>query len=146
MHKHIRNDSGRLLIYRMFLLVEATLYLLMARMALVFLPFKVLARFMNRLSRQPELHGEARKSHIKAVRWSILRASHRLPLKLVCFPRAIAAQAMLRRRRVGTTLYYGATTQPDKGLISHVWVQDGQAGVIGLRAANGYKIIARYPE
>lgn len=101
---------------------------------------------MNRHARQPELQGEERQALINAVRWSVLRASHQLPVKIVCFPRAIAAQAMLRRRKVGTTVYYGAATQPGKGLLSHVWVQDGQAGVIGFRAATGYKIIATYPE
>jgi transglutaminase superfamily protein len=145
MRKHILNELVRPQIHRKFLFAEATFYLMLARLALVCLPFKMLVWFMNRLSRQPELQGEERELLIRAVRWSILRASHRLPVKIVCFPRAIAAQAMLRRRRIGTTLYYGAATQPDKGLMSHVWVQDGQEGVIGFRAANGYKIIAKYP-
>jgi len=146
MHKQIQNDLVMPRIFRKFLLVEAMLYLLLARLTLICLPFKVLTWFMTRLAKLPELQGEERKSLIRAVRWSILRTSHRLPVKIVCFPRAIAAQAMLRRRRIGTTLYYGAATQPGKGLTSHVWVQDGQDGVIGYRAAHGYKIIAKYPE
>jgi len=146
MSKLAPNDSVIPRRYRTYLFIEATLYLLLAKLALACLPFKIIALFMNRHSRQPELHGEERQALINAVRWSVLRASHQLPVKIVCFPRAIVAQAMLRRRKVGTTVYYGATTQPGKGLMSHVWVQDGQAGVIGFRAAAGYKIIATYPE
>jgi hypothetical protein len=128
------------------LLVEAVLCLLLARAVLWCLPFRMIEWYMQRRARQPQLQGEARSILRNAVRWSILRATVLLPGKTVCFPRAIAAQAMLRRRRVGTTLYYGAVTQAEKGLKSHVWVQDGTSGVIGLRAAHGYKTIARYPD
>jgi len=140
---HTQNLNG---VYKRFLLFEAILFLLLARVALHWFPFNVIAWFMNRQAKQPQLQGEARELLINVVRWSILRATRILPGKTVCFPRALAAQAMLRRRRVGTTLYYGAVTQTEKGLTSHVWVQDGRSGVIGLRAAHGYKTIARYPE
>jgi len=132
--------------HKRLLLVEAILYLLLARVALYCLPFKMIVWFMNRHTKQPQLQGEARECLRNAVRWSVLRATQILPGKTVCFPRAIAAQAMLRRRKIGTTLYYGAVTQAERGLTSHVWVQDEQSGVIGLRAAHGYKTIARYPE
>jgi len=118
----------------------------LARLALLCLPFNRLVWFLNRPARQPELEGEERELLRKTVRWTILRAVQLLPGKTVCFPRGIAAQALLRRRRVSTTLYYGAATHPVKGLTSHVWVQDGSNGVIGHRVANGYKIIAMYPE
>jgi len=126
--------------------VEAILCLLLARLALFCFPFKMIQWFMNRPARQPEVQGNERKMLRNAVRWSILRATPLLPGKTACFPRGIAAQVMLRRRRISTTLYYGALTQHDKRLTSHVWVQDGQSGVIGLRAAHGYKIIGKYPE
>lgn len=133
-------------ILRRLLLIEAMCYLSLAKVALICLPYKRLTWFLNRPAKQPELRGEEREMLRKAVRWSILRAAKLLPWKTVCFPQGIAAQAILRRRRISTTLYYGAATQPDKGLTSHVWVQDGSEGVIGHRAANGYKIIAKYPE
>jgi len=45
------------------------------------------------------------------VRWAIWTATRHQRERVVCFPRAIAAQAMLRRRGVSTTLYYGAASQ-----------------------------------
>ena len=133
-------------ISRKILLFEAMFYLMLAKLALMSLSFKTLVLYMNRATRQPELQGEERKIIKNLVRWSVLQATHALPGKTTCFPRGIAAQAMLRRRRISTTLFYGAATQSGKGFVSHVWVQDGNEGVIGLRAAKGYKIIARYPE
>lgn len=132
-------------ISRKRLFAEALLFLLLARLSLFCLPFKIIRWFLNRPTRQPELTDEERKIFRNAVRWSILRAAGILP-GTVCFPRGIAAQAMLRRRGIAATLYYGATTKPDNGLVSHVWVRDGQHGVIGCRRSDEYKIIAKYPE
>jgi len=46
---------------------------------------------------------------------------------------------------VSTTLYYGAASQAGQGLSAHVWVQDGEAEVVGKRSAAGVKVLARYP-
>ena len=127
-------------------LVEAIFFLLLARLALICLPFKTIARQLQRTPPQREILGEQRRLEINAVRRSIIRAVRLLPVRMVCFPRALAAYAMLRRRSISTTLYYGAVTKPGKGLLSHVWVQDGCDGVIGFRAAAGYKVIATYPQ
>jgi len=100
---------------------------------------------MERPSTRLALSGAARAMLKKDVRWAIYTASHRLSENIVCFPRALAAQAMLRRRGVATTLYYGASRTPGKGLNAHVWLQDGDEGVVGIRAAPGYAVLARYP-
>jgi hypothetical protein len=125
---------------------EAIIFLLLARLALVCLPFKFIVCFFDCCPRQTEVNGDKRKQLINSVRRAVVRAARILPVQMVCFPRALAAYAMLRRRRVHTTLYYGAMTKPGRGLMSHVWVQDGHDGVIGFRAATGYKVIATYPK
>jgi hypothetical protein len=131
---------------RKLLLAEAMLYLLLARLALRFLPYRTLELIMNRLPKQPAVQGEKRERILKEVKWAVGRAARFLPGKTVCFPRGIAAQAMLRQHGIGVTLFYGATTETDCGLVSHVWVQDGKQAVTGCSAATGYKIIARYPK
>ncbi len=79
------------------------------------------------------------------VQWAIGEAKWYLPGKTMCFPQAIAAQAMLRRRGISTTLYYGAVTLPTRELKAHVWVQDGTIGVVGYETAKDYHILAQYP-
>ena len=131
---------------RRWLLIEAALWLLAARLALRVLPFRWLARLFERPPKGPEVVRAERARLRKEVRWAIHMATRQLPGRVVCFPRAVTAQVMLRRRGVGTTLYYGAATEAEGGLTTHVWVQDGAEGVIGHLMARGYQTLARYPE
>jgi len=128
------------------LLIEAALWLLVARLALRVFPFRWLAWFCARRSQGAEVVGAGHERLRQAVRWAIHTATQHLPGETACFPRAIAAQAMLRRRGVSTTLYYGAATIAGRGLTTHVWVQDGPEGVVGHLAAREYHTLARYPE
>ena len=129
---------------RRALTAEAALLLIAAKLALRAVPFARLARTFERPARGAELVSPERQRVIIEVRHAILRATRRLPGHYVCFPLGIAAQTMLRRRGVSTTLIYGAATLPDKGLIGHVWVMDGDEGVIGHTSADDYRVLARY--
>jgi Transglutaminase-like superfamily len=79
------------------------------------------------------------------IRWAVEGVAERLPGKTVCFPRAIAAQAMCRSRGVSATLYYGAATFPSTGFSAHVWVLDETEGVIGHQIAGTFRILAKFP-
>jgi hypothetical protein len=128
------------------LLIEAALYLLMARLGLAVLSFRQLTWFLNRSLPQAEITGSEREQLRQEVSWAIDTVATYLPGETLCFPRGIAAQAMLRRRRVRTTLYYGVAKVPGGGLTAHVWVQDGAQGVVGHRIASQYTVLMRYPE
>ena len=132
--------------YRRRMLLEAATLLLLARLALRILPFRRLRWFFDRAPHGPQLQGDQRQQVRREVAWAIDRAAAHLPGQTVCFPRGIAAQLMLVRRRVGVTLYYGAATLPGRGLSSHVWVQDGDIGVVGHQEAAQFKVLARYPD
>lgn len=133
---------------RRLVVAEAVAQLLWARLAVAFCSFQRLTRVFGRPARQPELMGDARVRTRQEVRSAILTVYQRFPGKTTCFHRAMAAQAMLRRRGIGVTLYYGAATLPESGLATHAWVQDGAEGVVGHRTAqrDGYQILARYPD
>jgi Transglutaminase-like superfamily len=122
---------------------EAILCLIAARVAVRVLPFRTLARSFERHVRTPELDGPARDLVRAEVRRAVYRAALGLP-GTDCFPRAIAAQAMLRRRGVATTLYWGAATIPGEGLVGHVWLKDGEIGVQGSRASGRYSALASF--
>jgi hypothetical protein len=130
---------------RWWMLLEAALGLTAARLALAVVPFRHLTWLFERRAAWAEVTGMERARLKSEVRWAVKTVSRWLPERFVCFPRAIAAQAMLRRRGVSTTLYYGASRQPEMGIITHVWIQDGDEGVIGSLAARGHKVLARYP-
>jgi hypothetical protein len=150
-------------------LLEMIFYLFAARLALRVIPFRWLTWFFELPPRRPadtfaererlrvrskvpyetcknEIIGTERARFRKGVRWYIKEASWFLPGQTVCFPKAIAAQAFLRRFGMGTTLYYGAATLPERGLTAHVWLQDGDQVIVGHTNGQDYHILARYPE
>lgn len=128
------------------IVLEAALSLLLARLAIRLLPFRYLARFVARPVSRPEVLGDERVRLREEVCWAIYQASQHLPGNVTCFPQAIATQAMLRRRCVGTVMYYGVARLPGWGLAGHVWVQDGTQGIMGHLINKGYAVLARYPD
>ena len=147
MHRWIRlaRKFWRLPANRKWLVVEAALYLLLARLVLALLPFRKLVWFLNRVPKPSRLSEAQRELLRKEVSWAITATAAYLPGKTVCFPRGIAAQAMLRRRGIAATFYYGAATVHDEGLAAHVWVKDGKQGVVGHLEAGQFKVLAVYP-
>ena len=123
--------------------LEATFYLVAARLAVAVLPYRLLTRVFELPARSPELAGPEREQACREVRAAIHHAHHWVPGS-VCLPKAIAAQAMLRRRGIATTLHFGVATRPAAAFGSHAWVTDGDVGVTGLRASRHYTPVASY--
>jgi hypothetical protein len=71
--------------------------------------------------------------------------SQRLPVRSVCFHRAIAVDRMLRRRRIAHVMHYGVLRE-NGALKAHVWVTSAGVGVIGLAEAAPYTEIAQFVE
>jgi hypothetical protein len=124
--------------------LEAAAYLLAARLALRVVSFPRLARSFSRTAKRPEVEGPPRDSARADIRRAVLFASRRLP-GTVCFTQAIAAQAMLRRRGISTTLVCGAARNRSAGLRAHVWLLDRAGPVIGCRNSHEFVELARYP-
>lgn len=136
---------SRLPTRRKSLVLEAVFHLLFARLILRLLPFRKLVWFLERAPKPARLLDRERAIIRQEIRWAIAVTAARLPGETVCFPRGIAAQAMLRRRGIPAKLYYGAASLSGKGLAAHVWVQDGDQGVVGHLEASRFKVLAVYP-
>lgn len=128
-----------------FLVLEAMLLLGLARLALRIIPEPRLFPWFCRSPRVPQPGGAARIRQIRHIRRAILVGARHAPWRTVCFPQAIAAQTMLRRRGIGTILVYGARRSRDDGLSGHVWLQDGDTIIIGEQAAADYHALIRFP-
>ena len=124
--------------------LEAASYLTAASLAIRFLPFRRLVPIFTRALTAAEVSGPARSRAIADVRRAVLAAAVRLPNRPACFPQAVAAQAMLRRRRVVSTLCCGVNTAPGRGLSAHVWLLAGDDGVVGQGIAAHFPQIATY--
>ncbi len=145
--KETGKPSVRERLSKRLLSAEARFYLLSFRLALRFVPFRQMARLFARPAKGPELSGEERIRARRAVNRALGAINRRRPGAFTCLHRAAAAQAMLRRRGVSTTLYYGACTRPGRGLTGHAWLQDGPEGVMGkmLAQREGHHPLVHFP-
>jgi hypothetical protein len=114
------------------LLAETALMLVLVRVGLALLPFSALRRFSGREQKGRRARGE-REAGTK-VAWAVGVIANRLPLRTTCLVRALAAQALLRRRgfhpelRIGVADRGGAST-----ITAHAWLECGAEIVVGGR-------------
>ncbi len=126
------------------LIVEALVCLIVARVLIAAVPFRRLSRLFTRKVALRNLTPEARQHVTTQVRHAISAATRRAPWPMMCFPQAVAAQDMLRRRGIPTTLYYGAATRAEARLSAHVWLKDGDTGVVGHETASRFAVLATF--
>jgi hypothetical protein len=91
--------------------------------------------------------GETTEQELAAamrVRWAIEAVARNSPAKFVCFPQTLAAYAMLRRRRVASTMVYGVARSPEGELIAHTWLMVGDRAVVGGEGAGAFAEVERW--
>jgi hypothetical protein len=133
---------------RRALVVEAALWLLAARIALIAIPFPRLARRLGafvpptdeRVTRVAAGCSAEDAELAAEIGWATVRAARHVPFKAVCLPQAMAARIMLRRRGVASVLHFGAAKGTDKPIDAHAWLD--AAGV----EVTGYPVAAQFSE
>ena len=133
---------------RRALVIEAALWLLAARIALIAVPFPRIARRLGafvppddeRVARAGEGCSAEDARHAVEIGWAIVRAAQHVPFKAVCLPQAMAARIMLRRRGVASVLHFGAAKGREKPIDAHAWLD--AAGV----EVTGYPVAAQFSE
>jgi hypothetical protein len=133
---------------RRALVMEAALWLLAARIALIAIPFPRLARRLGafvpptdeRVARVAEGGSSEDRRLAAEIGWATVRAARHVPFKAVCLPQAMAARIMLRRRGVASVLHFGAAKGADKPIDAHAWLD--AAGV----EVTGYPVAAQFSE
>ena len=93
-------------------------------------------------SRSPKDGGDTAEQR-QLVRYAVLVVAHYSPIRFVCFPRCLAASALLRARGIQSRLHYGVTREGDK-LVTHTWLEAGGEVLIGGEVADKYATLAIY--
>jgi len=135
---------------RRLLLVEAAGWLLLARLALLFVPFPWIARHLGafvppeeaRAAQDRWPHSQDRVALAERVGWAVTRAARHVPFKAVCLPQAIAARVMLKRRGVESVMHFGAARGQDKPLDAHAWLDAAGVEVTGYPVGREFAEIA----
>jgi hypothetical protein len=95
-----------------------------------------------RLEALPDARGAHDAAVCADIVWAVGAAARRMPLRLLCYERGIAACHMLSRRGLAATFHYGVG-RDDGDLAAHVWVTSGPLPVIGCAEAADYRVVLR---
>lgn len=135
---------------RRALVVEAVVWLLLARLALLFVPFPRLARQLGTFvspndarALQAGSKGAGEAAQVaEQVGWAVTRSARYVPFKAVCLPQAIAARNMLKRRGVSSVMHFGAAKGEAKPFDTHAWLDAAGVEVTGYPIAENFAEIA----
>jgi hypothetical protein len=125
------------------LIVEAAASLVLAGLELRTIPFARLARRLgNHMVESARAEDAAVVECARRIRWAVETTARNLPWKPVCFPRAVAATWMLRRRSIPSTLYLGVDANRD--LDAHAWVRVGGLIVSGAPLERRFTVVSTF--
>lgn len=135
---------------RQAVLLEATIQLLLAQIIIFAVPFRRLIGGLGDVQGESpvELPTDDRP-RVYLVAWAIRAIVRRLPRPPKCLVQGVAAQWMLRRRLLASTLYLGVACEPSAGsqadsLQAHAWVRCGEIYVTGGAERHSFTIIAHF--
>jgi hypothetical protein len=119
---------------------EAAIMLLLARLAVRFMPPARLFAWAGRPARR------VRRFADDEAQWVAWAVDHHGPLagmNGLCLPRALAAHAMLRRRGIASRLCLGVARN-GSAFAAHAWIEVGEESIIGGDEAAGFTRLAAF--
>lgn len=145
----LRSPTRRLLLLKISdtgILFEALFTLLYFRAALRFASVERLVLWMGKpRADKAAVPAEKAGEGIRRVEWAIGAVARHSPIDFVCFPQALAAFFMLRRRRIPSRLYYGVARQNNR-LVAHTWTKANGRTVVGGDVESQFTVLAIFPE
>ena len=84
------------------------------------------------------------RQELFAIRRSIQCVAKCVPWRSKCLDQAMAAQRMLKRRGLSSTLYFGMVKDQEKKWLAHAWVRCGDQWLIGYYPSIPYTVVGTY--
>jgi len=129
------------------LLLEAFVLLGVARLLVSSIPFRWLAVSLGKRMNESDASGDPSDVRIaRMIGQAIRSAANNTPWESVCLPRAVAAQWMLKRRRIAATFYLGVSkgvAGPDL-LAAHAWLRCGDEILTGDEGHRHFTVVASF--
>jgi len=127
------------------LLIEATLWLGLARCCVRTIPF----RWTTRLFALAPGEGAATadgssREFASRIGWAVRAAAARTPWGSRCLAQALAGSGMLRARRIPATMAMGVAKTEPAGLEAHAWLSCGGRILTGASGHERYRVVARF--
>lgn len=129
------------------LLVEAFLLLGIARLGVLILPFRWLAKSLGKHMKDDQKPVQPADLQVaRLIGGAVRSAAGWTPWGSVCLPQAVAAKWMLKRRRIPGTVYLGVMkdeTKPEK-LSAHAWTRCGKIILTGAQGHHQYTVVSTF--
>lgn len=127
------------------LLAEAGGLLVVARLAVWFVPFRRLATHLgDEMAESPAADTEAQRAAAAPIGWAVRTLGRRLPGMSQCLVQAVAATWMLQRRRIPSTLYFGMARDSSGKVTAHAWVRCGTQVLTGAKKRHEFTVVATF--
>jgi hypothetical protein len=127
------------------MLIEAALWLGLARPAVLIMPFRLSARVLA--LRPAGEEGPADANAREAARqtgWALRAAAARMPWKCTCLAQALAGAAMLRCRGIPATLAMGVARNAGEEIEAHAWLSCAGLILTGAGGHERFRVVARF--
>ncbi len=119
---------------------EAAITLILARIAVRFVPF---SRIISWANKPPRHINRFAINEVPRIAWAVEKVAARPWMNALCLPQAMAAHAMLRRRGLASRLYLGVARE--NGLLTaHAWVEIGNNKIVGGVESARYAHLAAF--
>lgn len=130
-----------------FLFMEAYVGLASAWRAIRRRPFRdIAAGYGEHMRELPEIDDPADEAVLTRVSWAIHAASRRTPFKSTCLIQVTAAQRMMKKRCIGSTLYLGVKKDEGEHLKAHAWLRCGTRIIIGGGIEDTFTVVSTFAD
>ncbi len=123
---------------------EAWSFIAIARLMLIFFPFKMIIPILGHTSPPKEkVPDQTFYIDLEKIKLAILRAASRSPWRARCFEQALAAKMMLKHRELESTIYFGVAKNdnPKRRLSAHAWLECCGMTITGEKNRQAFTII-----
>jgi hypothetical protein len=119
-----------------WLFLHATVWLGMARIMLIVMPFRRLSARLS--SKSDSTQPEPDQELLQRISYAVSAAANNVPWRSDCFPQTIAARMLLKRHGLASTIHFGVERVGDDELTGHAWLTCGETVVTGGSELNRY--------
>lgn len=128
-----------------WLLLEAAFWLGVMRVAIRWLSFKHIVRLLRLTAgTSPRVPNAEEIKTAQQVRWAVESMAPRIPWETLCLVQGLAGAAMLRRRKLPLSLYFGVARTEQGEFQAHAWLCCGDEVLTGGAGHQRFSVIATY--
>ncbi len=127
------------------LLIEALFHLTLAQVIILLLPFRWFSSRLGQASTESNKQlSPTQATSAAQVGAAVARMSPHTLWDNACLTQAVAAQWMLHRRNIPSTLYLGIEKESKQKWLAHAWVRCGQNILVGANGYTQYTVVSSF--